>query len=147
MRYLISLFGLVVVLAAPGFAAAVTVDEVSKEVKCPTCSTPLNVSDAPVALDMKEYIARRIEEGDNKQEIIDALVVEFGPDVLAVPPKEGFDLLAWLVPLAALLLGLLLIPLIGRTWLRRARSASGPEITPSPEEMRRLEEELRRRNS
>lgn len=140
------LIGVVILLVLPGVAAALTVDDVAKDVKCPTCSTPLNVSDAPVAQDMKEYISERIEDGDDKQEIIDALVVEFGPAVLAVPPKEGFGLLAWLVPLGALLLGLMLIPLLGRAWLRRAKSAPGPEIVASPEELERLDEELRRRS-
>jgi cytochrome c-type biogenesis protein CcmH len=134
-------------LALPGSALALTVDEVAKDVKCPTCSTPLNVSEAPVALDMKEFIAERIAEGDSKQEIIDALVEEFGPSVLAVPPKEGFDLLAWLVPLAAVIVGLALIPLFVRTWRRRGLSPEPVLGATDPDELARLEDELRRRRS
>jgi cytochrome c-type biogenesis protein CcmH len=134
-----------VALLWPGAALGLTVDEVAKEVKCPTCSTPLNVSDAPVAQDMKAFIAERIAQGDSKQEIIDALVEEFGPSVLAVPPKEGFDLIAWIIPLGALVIGLALIPVLGRTWLRRGRPESVPTVEASPEELSRLEDELRRR--
>ena len=79
-------------------AAALTVNDVAREVRCPTCNTPLDVSSAPVAQDMKAYIARRIEAGWTKQQIIDGLVDEFGKNVLATPPKEGFDLIAWVVP-------------------------------------------------
>jgi cytochrome c-type biogenesis protein CcmH len=135
------------VLALPAAAMGVTVGEVAKEVKCPTCSTPLNVSEAPVALDMKEFIADRIAEGDSKQEIIDALVVEFGPSVLAVPPKEGFDLLAWLVPLGAVLMGLALIPFLVRSWRRRNRPVEAGVGVTSPDELERLERELRRRSA
>ena len=139
--------GLLCALMAPAIASALTVNDVAKDVKCPTCSTPLNVSDAPVAQDMKEYIAERIAAGDDKREIIDALVVEFGPEVLAVPPKEGFDLLAWLIPLAALLVGLALVPLLGRAWRRRSRTARRGEVQASADELERLEQELRRRRS
>ena len=145
MKRLAVIIGVIMLLLTPGLATALTVDEVAKEVKCPTCSTPLNVSEAPVADDMKEFIALRIEQGQKKEENIDALVEEFGPSVLAVPPKQGFDLLAWLVPLGALLLGLALIPVIGRAWLRRARAESTSTIAPSADEMRRLDEELQRR--
>ena len=45
----------------PVSGGALSVNEIAKEVRCPTCNTPLDVSDAPVARDMKQYIAVRIE--------------------------------------------------------------------------------------
>jgi cytochrome c-type biogenesis protein CcmH len=132
-------------LLAPAGALAVTLDEVAKEVKCPTCSTPLSVSDAPVARDMKEYIRTRIAEGASKEQIIDELEVEFGPTIHATPPKEGFDLMAWLVPIGAVLLGLALIPVVVRAW--RSRPPPGPTAPITDEDARRLDEELRRRST
>jgi len=128
-------------LAAP--AASLTVVEVAREVRCPTCNTPLDVSDSPAAQRMKVFIAERIAEGDDKQQIIDALVDEFGRGVLATPPKEGFDLVAWIVPIVLVLAGLAAIPLVTRAWARRGRDAPAPEI--APEDAARLDEELRRR--
>ena len=92
---------LICLLAAPSLASALTVRDVAREVRCPTCNTPLDVSSAPVALDMKQYIQKRIEAGWSKQRIIDGLVDEFGTQVLATPPKSGFDLIAWIVPALA----------------------------------------------
>ena len=133
---------LIALLALPALALGLTVNDVAREVRCPTCNTPLNVSSAPVALRMKAYIGQRIEAGWTKQRIIDGLVDEFGPTVLATPPKSGFDLIAWLVPALAVALGLAAIPVVARTWARRA-PAAGPSIAPpSDEEMRRLDEEL-----
>lgn len=132
-------------LLAPASALAVTLDEVAKEVKCPTCSTPLSVSDAPVARDMKDYIRTRIAEGASKEEIIDELEAEFGPTIHATPPKEGFDLVAWMVPIGAVLLGLALIPVVVRAW--RSRPPPGPTTPITAEDARRLDEELRRRSS
>jgi cytochrome c-type biogenesis protein CcmH len=128
-------------LAAP--AASLTVVEVAREVRCPTCNTPLDVSDSPAAQRMKVFINDRIAEGDDKQQIIDALVEEFGRGVLATPPKEGFDLVAWIVPIVLVLAGLAAIPLVTRVWARRGRDEPAPEI--APEDAARLDEELRRR--
>lgn len=135
---------LLLLAALPALAGAVTVSEVAREVRCPTCNTPLDVSNAPVAQDMKQYIAERIDAGWDKQRIIDGLVDEFGDEVLATPPKSGFDLIAWIVPGLVVLAGLASIPFLARAWARRSRAAPEDVPAPSPEEARRLDEELKR---
>ena len=92
---------------------------------------------------MKLYIRERIAAGDSEQEIKDALVDEFGPGVLATPGKSGFGLLAWLLPLAALLGGAVVVAVLVRTWSRR-RPSTSPEVPLDPELERRVDEELRR---
>ena len=82
----------------PAVAGALSVSDIAKQVRCPTCSTPLDVSNAPAALAMREYIAKRIDQGWSEERIIDDLVAQFGEGILATPPKRGFDLIAWLVP-------------------------------------------------
>ncbi|MGD9694459.1 MAG: cytochrome c-type biogenesis protein CcmH [Thermoleophilia bacterium] len=136
---------LVLLAMAPALASALTVSDVAREVKCPTCNTPLEVSSAPVALDMKEFIRERIDRGWDKQRIIDALVAEFGKNVLATPPKSGFDLLAWLVPGIAVALGLGSIPILMRIWARRRRDGPEEAVEISDDDARRLDDELRRR--
>jgi cytochrome c-type biogenesis protein CcmH len=145
MRRLLVVAALVVLAALPSAAGALTVGEVARDVRCPTCNTPLDVSNSPVAADMKQYIAVRIERGWDKQRIIDGLVDEFGPDVLATPSKSGFDLIAWLVPAIAILAAIGIIGGLAWRWSRR-RPASAPAHgpPPTPEESRRLDDELRR---
>jgi len=138
------LIALALVLAAPALGAALSVNEVASELRCPTCNTPLDVSNAPAAVDMKAFIADRIERGWTKQQIIDALVEDFGPSVLATPPKRGFDLIAWLVPALGVALALAAIPIVTRAWARRPRGEGAAPPEPTPEEARRLEDELRR---
>lgn len=123
-------------------ALSLTVVEVSREVRCPTCNTPLDVSNSPAADRMKLFIAQRIEAGDDKQQIIDALVTEFGRGVLATPPKAGFDLVAWIVPIALVVIGLAAIPVVTRRWAKRRGDDEPPPI--SAEDAARLDEELRR---
>jgi cytochrome c-type biogenesis protein CcmH len=139
------ILALLALVALPAAAGAVTVSEVAREVRCPTCNTPLDVSNSPAASDMKRYIAERIDRGWEKQRIIDGLVAEFGEGVLATPPKSGFDLIAWLVPGLAVLAGIVGIGLLAWTWSRRRPTAAGPDAPPpTAEEARRLEDELRR---
>lgn len=145
MRRAAAILALLLLAVVPATAGALTVNEVAREVRCPTCNTPLDVSSSPAAADMKQYIAERIDRGWDKQRIIDGLVAEFGEGVLATPAKSGFDLVAWLVPGLAVLAGIVAIGILAWTWSRR-RAAATPAAPPPPtaEEARRLDDELRR---
>jgi cytochrome c-type biogenesis protein CcmH len=117
--------------------------DLEAELVCPVCETTLDQSDAPVAERMKAFIRERIAAGDTEEEIKDALVAEFGSGVLATPGKSGFGLLAWLVPLAAIVFGALALALLIRSWSRRRPSPMG-ERPLDPELERRVDEELAR---
>jgi cytochrome c-type biogenesis protein CcmH len=111
---------LVLAPAASASEAHPTQAELEAELICPTCKTTLDQSNAPIAMRMKDFIARRIAAGDSKSEIKDQLVAQFGRGVLAAPEKEGFDLLAWIVPLAGLGAGAIALALLLWRWTRRA---------------------------
>ena len=145
MRHVRRLVALAVLLAllVPGVALPCGVTEVAREVRCPTCNTPLDVSSSPVALDMKRYIGERCQRGWSKERVIDGLVAEFGRGVLATPPKSGFDLVAWLVPLIAVGAGLAALPFLTRAWTRRRRLA-GDVPTLTEEDSRAIDQELKR---
>jgi cytochrome c-type biogenesis protein CcmH len=118
---LVALAAAALVLAPGALAsdAKPTQAELEAELVCPTCNTTLDQSNAPIALRMKAFIARRIAAGDTKSEIKDQLVAQFGRGVLAAPERKGFDLLAWVVPIAVLLLGSLLLAALLWRWTRR----------------------------
>jgi cytochrome c-type biogenesis protein CcmH len=118
--------------------------DLEAELVCPVCETTLDQSNAPVAERMKDYIRVRIAAGDSEDEIKDALVAEFGPGVLATPPEGGFGLLAWLLPLAALVAGAIVVALLVRTWARRRPKADALAEPLDPELDRRVDEELAR---
>jgi cytochrome c-type biogenesis protein CcmH len=129
-----------------------TQSELERELICPVCKpATLDQSDAPVARRMKDVIAQRIAAGDTKSEIKDKLVDQFGPQVLAAPPRSGFNWLAWVLPIAGLALGAVVVGLAAWRWSRsRERDADLPlearngRRTIDPELERRLEEELAR---
>lgn len=142
------------VLAAPalGSEQRPTLEELEQELTCPTCKTSLALSDAPVADQIREFIRGRIAAGDTKSEIKERLVAEFGEGVLAAPPKEGFNLLAWVLPFAGLAVAGVLVGLVAWRWSRSGRRrAQDAEPEPAagdgrldPKLEQRLEEELAR---
>ncbi len=136
------------VLAAPALASEQhpTLAELEGEVYCPTCKTLLAISNAPIAERMREFIRARIDAGDTKSEIRDALVAEFGEAVLAAPPKEGFNLLAWVLPFAGLAVAGVVVGLLAWRWTRSGRGArSSRQGEPSLDGHRRLDPEVERR--
>ena len=141
-----------VILLAGLTAAAVTparaadpprAADLEAELVCPACKTTLDQSSAPVAERMKLFIRQRIAAGDSEQEIKDALVADFGPGVLARPPKGGFGLLAWLLPLLVLGVGAAVLAWLVRTWTRRDDGAPDT-VRLDPELESRVDEALAR---
>jgi cytochrome c-type biogenesis protein CcmH len=135
------------VLAAP--AAACTHPRTSLafmegQIMCPTCHTTLDQSDAPAAQRIKALISRRIAQCWTASQIKAELSspAMFGAGILAAPPKKGFDLLAWWLPLGGIILAALLVAFGAWRW-RRARIPE-PETELDPETERQLDELLAR---
>jgi cytochrome c-type biogenesis protein CcmH len=149
-----AVLALLLALAAAGSAAASerqpTLPELERELICPTCHESLAVSSSPIADRMRSFIRSRIAAGDTKSQIKSKLVDQFGESVLAAPPKRGFNLLAWLLPLAGLGLGAAALAVLARRWSRAREEPvpadpSGNGRAPlEPELERRLDEELAR---
>ena len=129
-------------LLAPMPALGLSPGEVEAELRCVTCGTPLDVSNAPAAQRMKARIAVRISQGATKQQIIDEFVADFGRQVLATPPKHGFDLVAWLLPGLAVVGGLCAIPFVTRAWAKRRPAVAVPAAPLNDEDAARLQREL-----
>ena len=120
--------------------------DIEDEVLCPVCGTPLALAgDAPQAERQRAFIRARVDRCESKAEIKDALVAEFGRDVLGAPSDEGASLAAYLVPALAVALAGGAIGAAAVRW-RRRREASGPAAPPAPggEAAARLEADLRR---
>jgi cytochrome c-type biogenesis protein CcmH len=134
-------------LAAPVAAASEerpTLADLEDEIMCPVCpGETLEQSSAPAAQQVERFIAARIRAGDSEQEIKDRLVAQYGPRILAAPPREGFDLLAWVLPLAGALAAALVLGFAAWRWSRgRELPPPGPALDPATE--RRLDRELAR---
>ena len=150
-RQLLAVLVVALAVVAPAAASeqSPTLPELERELICPTCHETLAASTSPIAERMRVFIRARIAAGDTKSEIKDKLVDQFGESVLAAPPKSGFNLLAWLLPLVGIVLAAGVVGFLAYRW---SRSRKAEEPAPSangrfsldPELERRLDEELAR---
>ena len=111
--------------ASAGAMSQTTVNAIEGEVMCPVCGTLLELAESPQAQREKVFIAKLVAQGRTKQQIKDALVAQYGPEVLALPKAKGFDLSAYLVPIVALLVAIVALALSVARW-RRAGDSQGP---------------------
>jgi cytochrome c-type biogenesis protein CcmH len=140
-------------LSSPGAHAAAnsanrpSLTTIERQVMCVTCKIPLNVAESKQADRERAFIRREIAKGDTEAQVKDALVGQFGSTVLGLPGAHGFDLTAYLVPLAAVIaLAATALTLLPR-WRRRARAqaTAAPSIpTLSASDSARLDSDLAR---
>lgn len=140
----LSVLAALALIAGPAaIAAPPNPADLEAQLVCPTCKTTLDQSNAPVANRMKAIIRQRIAEGRTAAEIKAELVRDFGEGVLAEPPKKGFDLLAWALPLTGIALGLVGVAALAWAWARSGR-VDEPDEQLDPELDRRVDDELSR---
>ncbi len=132
MRRLVACLGatLLVGLAAPSAALACngwSEDDMQTQLMCVTCRVPIDQSESRFAQHVRSYLHQKCVAGWTGAQVKDTLVRQFGEEILAAPPRRGFDLLAWLVPAAVLLAGVGLAAALAVRW---SRSRPGPPRPP-----------------
>lgn len=93
------------------------VHDVASQLKCLVCQGE-SVADSPATLSqqMRAVIRQQLQSGKSEQEVIQYFVSRYGDRILLVPPWQGLTLLAWLVPIALMLVGILLLFVVLRSW-------------------------------
>jgi cytochrome c-type biogenesis protein CcmH len=93
------------------------VHNVASQLKCLVCQGE-SVADSPATLSqqMRGVIRQQLQSGKSEQEVIQYFVSRYGDRILLSPPLQGLTLLAWLVPIALMICGILLVFLVLRSW-------------------------------
>jgi cytochrome c-type biogenesis protein CcmH len=133
--------------AATGATPRTTLPIIERQVMCVTCKIALQVAQSPQANLERAYIQGLIDHGQGEAEIKRSLVAQYGPTVLGMPSTHGFDLAAYLVPLAVVLALLTTVLLLVPRWRRRARAQAAAvtaAVTLSPADSARLDSDLAR---
>ena len=106
-----------------------TIDErvqaIAATLKCPVCRSQ-SVADSEVAAAraIRTEIQRRVEIGDDDDEIRGAIAAAYGEDVQLTPTGSGFVGLVWIVPVIALVLALAVLSAVFARWRRRTPAAA-----------------------
>jgi|PlaIllAssembly_1097288.scaffolds.fasta_scaffold155605_2 cytochrome c-type biogenesis protein CcmH len=174
---LMSLFWLVIILFVfffmvinvfaqeppPVDTAGITDDQVNaiaKQLYCPVCENiPLDVCPTQACAQWRELIREKLAAGWNEKQIKNYFVEQYGERVLGAPPVKGINWLIYLIPPLAILAGGFILYKALRTW-KTSESQSIPTASPaskvetnqtdgqpSDEYVKRLEDELRKRES
>jgi cytochrome c-type biogenesis protein CcmH len=110
----------------------------------PCCwSMTADAHSSEIAHQMRAQIRDALAHGESEEEILQAYVAQYGERILAKPTKQGFNLLAWILPFATLVIGGLIL---WRFLHRHAEPAKAPVAMmadPNDPYARRMEQELK----
>jgi cytochrome c-type biogenesis protein CcmH len=115
------------------------IDQITTELRCPVCQG-LSVKDSTseTARQMRDLVAQRVREGKSNAEIAAEFRAAYGDWIFLSPPVASWSGLVWLVPIAVLGAGLVLVS-------GRLRSADAPlPAEPSATQVAALRERVAR---
>lgn len=134
---------MLILLAAASVSAATideaVVQEIGSGLRCVVCQN-LSVADSPseMANQMRGVIRERLAAGDTPEQVVHYFVDKYGEWILLSPAPHGFNLLVWIAPALAVLVGLAAVALVLRRWTRpRAIRPAGPVDPAIRERIRR----------
>jgi cytochrome c-type biogenesis protein CcmH/NrfF len=115
-------------------AEAISIDRM---LMCPVCpAETIDQAQVEVSRQMRLIVREMLSQGSSRDEILDFFVGNYGADILAAPPKSGFNLLAWIVPAAAIVavlaVGFLVIRSMTGRGVQPATAVSGAEEDLAP---------------
>ena len=115
--------------------------EIASQLRCVVCQN-LSVADSPseMAGQMRALVRERLAAGDNREQVMRYFVDRYGEWILLSPPRHGFTLLVWVLPIVATLVGLGVVSVLVYRWTRGpAAPASAPVVDPAMRERIRRE--------
>jgi cytochrome c-type biogenesis protein CcmH/NrfF len=79
---------------------------------------------------IKQDIAQRLASGQTADQVVEAYVAQFGEQILSAPTRRGFNLLAWIVPFAAILAAGSLVVALTRRWAAQGKTVAAGSGAP-----------------
>ncbi|HEY3764348.1 MAG TPA: cytochrome c-type biogenesis protein CcmH [Gaiellales bacterium] len=127
---LAAVLALLALLAFPAAAEACngwSEPSMETQLMCPTCHQVLAYSQSSIATNIRAHLQTWCASGWTSGQVKNRLIAQFGVAILASPPKHGFDLLAWVIPGAALAAGVAVATVLALRW----RGGGGPPSPPA----------------
>lgn len=123
-------------------------DLAARTLLCDCGCSPQSVHDCACgrAAEMRNEIAAQVRGGRTGQQILDEAVARNGEKVLIAPRASGFNVVAWLAPMFALVFGTAGVFALARRWRKPAAALPAPPAAPAASDdpyVARLEREVR----
>jgi cytochrome c-type biogenesis protein CcmH len=107
---------------------------------------PISDHQSEIAGEMKDDIRKMLDEGKQRQEILDFYVDQYGARILSIPPQEGFNRMSFLMPVFFVLAGLVVVGLLLKKWgAARHTAVAAPAGAGAPTAPPALDDEMSRR--
>ena len=105
-----------------------TFRELTRELRCPKCQNQdIGDSDAELAKDLRDKSYELLQEGKNKQEVIDYMAARYGNFILYKPPFMASTMILWFGPVIVMLVGLWVVVMRTRNKPRHANDGLDAE--------------------
>ena len=143
---------LMLALAAGGLQGQEAKGPLQKELEymimAPCCyGAPVGDHDSDAAKQVKAQIAQLLTEGKTSDEVLDMYVAVYGERILAQPRAQGFNVLAYVMPILILVIGgLLVIYVINQMTAPRPQAAQPSRQSYSDEFFQKIEREMEELN-
>lgn len=93
---------------------------ITSQLICPcSCGEILSGCICETGKTMQAFVSDELEAGKTKEQITASLVSKYGEVILGAPKAEGFNLVVWIAPFVATLIGFLIAGFVLRRWVRR----------------------------
>ena len=127
------------------------VNAVAHQLYCPVCqNTPLDVCPTQACAQWRELIRAKLADGWTADQIKQYFATQYGARVLAEPPRQGLNWLVYVIPPVLMLIGVYILYRALQSMRKQPAladlNASEPAAPDSDEYLRRVEEELKKRN-
>jgi cytochrome c-type biogenesis protein CcmH len=84
--------------------------DITAQLRCPKCqNTNIAASDSIIAADMRTKVFQLLQQGQNKQQIVDYMVARYGNFVTYEPPVTPSTFILWLGPVLVVIIGAAMI--------------------------------------
>ena len=109
---------------------------IDRSLICPVCpAETIDQAQVQLAKQMRALVREKLAEGWSREQILDLFVESYGEDVLASPPRSGFNLLVWVVPPVGVAVALVLLVLVVGAMRRTTVSNRAVTVQPSDGEL------------
>ena len=117
--------------AAPDSVLDARVRAVASELRCPVCQGE-SIEDSPAALaqEMRAIVREQLAAGRTPDEVKAYFVDKYGEWILLRPRARGWNMLVYVLPLVALLVGAAVIVRATRRWTATGDATVHAEVKP-----------------
>ena len=123
---------------------AVTSSEIETELMCDCgCGDMLVNCTCERSEEMRTIISGMINEGKTKVQILGIFVAQFGEVILSSPPRKGFNLVAYGLPMTGFIFGSVIAVTMARRWRSSRRDEEDEESDASDDVSEEMEERIR----